>query len=60
MKNLKEHARKIAKSIYTSFLPVYVCPCGAKCRGKQQASEHLATHPASIGMIDTETGAIVW
>lgn len=52
--------RKLIQAIITSLLPVYVCPCGHKARGRQAAIQHLATHPNSVGGIDFETGAIVW
>lgn len=52
--------RKLIVAIYTSLLPVYVCPCGHKARGRKAAMQHLASHPASLGALDYETGAIAW
>lgn len=52
--------RKFVLAIYTRLLPVYVCPCGHKARGRKAAMQHLATHPTGIGSIDYGTGAIAW
>lgn len=52
--------RKIIVAIITSFLPVYVCPCGHKAKGRAAAMQHLNSHPASMGAMDYNTGAIVW
>lgn len=38
----------------------FKCPCGTYTLGSTAAMRHLETHPDTMGVMDADTGAIIW